>query len=32
MALAVTTLFFISYLPWLIIDKKKKNQIENIKG
>lgn len=32
MALAVTALFFISYLPWLIIDKKKKNQIENIKG
>lgn len=32
MGLAVTTMFFLSYLPWLIIDKKNKNKLEKIEG
>ena len=32
MGLAVTTMFFLSYLPWLIMDKKNKNKIEKIEG
>lgn len=30
MALAVTLLFFLSYLPWLIMDKKRKGKCESI--
>lgn len=32
MGLAVTTMFFLSYLPWLIMDKRKKNSIQINEG
>ena len=32
MGLAVTTMFFLSYLPWLIMDMKNKNKKKEIKG
>lgn len=31
MALAVTVMFFVSYLPWLIMDKKKSKRLQEVK-